>query len=297
MKINKILPGILLIILFLGVILTSFDFNRQGAVIILLLLPLTVVYFYGILLKNYKVNVNSKLRMTIWLLAWISMISIMFSFILDTFHLPIKALLGLTSLLTVIALSVFFLIDLLYSYKKRSLEIGSFFLLILPLIYISFRYFPRIPSGSDSQMVKILNREKKEKKKLAEVFQNSNGDTLTIKIKKTIHEIHEIETELIVGSGGLTEDGEIKGGKDKTVVEIVLIGPEGSEKGRAYTLYSSLKADFPELTGKSIPNTQIEFIDKYFKKRTVEEAIFELNHLEKMILIYGLEKRLNPSSN
>ncbi|MDX2188875.1 MAG: gliding motility protein GldM [Bacteroidota bacterium] len=56
-------------------------------------------------------------------------------------------------------------------------------------------------------------------------------------IKKYIDKVRE---DIIQVTGGLEEDGAWKGAKEETAVEVFMIGPEGSKKGKAYDLQKQI---------------------------------------------------------
>lgn len=263
----------------------------------ILFLPLTAIYFFGILIKNYSVAADSLINVSTWIFSGVALVAIVSSYIFRIFHWPFGGIFAVVSLFTVIALCLLLLFQLFKSARtKESFDVTSFCLLALPVIYISFRYLP-ISSSEDSKFHHLLQRIEVENEKASSLLFDQENDTSLIAIENQVKEIREIKAELISMNGGLEENGKIKGGNNKTVAEVLLIGPEGAERGKGYILFSNIKAHLPQLLGKEIPEEKSEFINSYFTKKTVLEAMYELNHLEHLILLHGLEKKLNPPLN
>jgi gliding motility-associated protein GldM len=64
-------------------------------------------------------------------------------------------------------------------------------------------------------------------------------------IKKYIDDTRE---EIIKTTGGLEEDGQWKGAKEETAIEIMMIGPEGAKKGKGYELQKKINGFCDYLT-------------------------------------------------
>jgi gliding motility-associated protein GldM len=59
---------------------------------------------------------------------------------------------------------------------------------------------------------------------------------------KMISYMNELRTELIEKTGGKEEDGGYKGAKEETLIEVLMVGPDGSGKGKGYELQKQLNA-------------------------------------------------------
>lgn len=69
--------------------------------------------------------------------------------------------------------------------------------------------------------------------------------TETSKILKVMNDLRE---EMITVTEGREEDGSYKGAKEETKIEIMMVGPEGSKKGKGYELQKQLNGYAQELS-------------------------------------------------
>lgn len=68
----------------------------------------------------------------------------------------------------------------------------------------------------------------------------NKADEVRKETTKMIGELDNLRDELIKITGGKEEDGGYKGAKEETAVEVLMVGPEGSKKGKGYTLQKNL---------------------------------------------------------
>mgnify|MGYP002777267780 CR=1 FL=1 len=61
--------------------------------------------------------------------------------------------------------------------------------------------------------------------------------------------IDDVRGEIVKVTGGMEEDGSWKGAKEETAVEVFMIGPEGSKKGKAYELQKKINSFCDYLNG------------------------------------------------
>ncbi|MDX2195831.1 MAG: gliding motility protein GldM [Cytophagales bacterium] len=80
-------------------------------------------------------------------------------------------------------------------------------------------------AGNKPSDIQVLTRAKEVRKEAQE-------------IKDFIDKVRE---DIVKVTGGLEEDGSWKGAKEETAVEVFMIGPEGSKKGKAYELQAKVK--------------------------------------------------------
>lgn len=111
-----------------------------------------------------------------------------------------------------------------------------------------------------------------------------------------IKQMNDLRLEMIEKSGGREEDGSYKGGKEEEAVAGLMVGPEGSKKGKAYALQTSLNKfgteTLPSIVGKDMPKHKIALDGKedpkYAKKPDQKSKDFGVINFAETPLVAAL---------
>lgn len=146
----------------------------------------------------------------------------------------------------------------------RQKLIGLMYLVLLALLALQvssaimekFKFLDESLQYSNDQM----DEENLELEKTIEKAVSDNGNKPSdkqvlekaLEVRKEAHEIKkyidDVRAEIVKNTGGLEEDGSWKGAKEETAIEVFMIGPEGSKKGKAYELQKKINGFCTYLT-------------------------------------------------
>ncbi|HEX8545994.1 MAG TPA: gliding motility protein GldM, partial [Cytophagaceae bacterium] len=97
--------------------------------------------------------------------------------------------------------------------------------------------------------------------KASDVAILTKAEKVRAETSKVIAMLDKLRSELIETTGGREEDGSYKGAKEETAVEVIMVGPEGSKKGKGYVLQQELNnysKNLSQIVGeKSLPYTPL----------------------------------------
>jgi hypothetical protein len=336
MKIRNILPLVLFSLLAISILLAVFV--NKWIVIAATTIEIFLVYsIYAAFAKNIK---EENLYINVTVLQNISMgvssaalMAMVIGLTFKVMHWPFAGPILLLSMLMSAIPLLIFILDVILNYKKIKTSYGySYLIILLPaFVFIQSNLGKFISDGSSRDLMVLKNLDDHKQycaHKLTSnlntiVAENFKNDTAINNVHsetiKTIEYINKLRRNLINTTGGYEEGSRsYVGAKEKTAVELILVGAEGPKSGRGYDLKKKLdhyihilnkriidsvsRIRFIALDGKDDPSfetqyTKSDFAELQFKDINMIQAMNKLSQLELEVLMAEQQFLLYYQSN
>jgi len=126
---------------------------------------------------------------------------------------------------------------------------------------------------NDNQIINLKDEVKKRGNRSDELKLTEQAEKLQEQSKEVLSFMEKIKTDLIVRTGGYDEDGNLKGAKEETEVEVFMLG-SSEGKGKAYELQKRLN-DYilfvNKTTGSTYPKLALDAKEDPLYKNNVDQ--------------------------
>lgn len=203
-------------------------------------------------------------------LSGIVLATTVISFLFKIMHWPFAGPLKFLGMVVSVICAAYIAIDAFLNYKKTKTTYGAqYLLLILPSLifmqanvpgknYSDEKFLANIQRNYDSKMSDISDLEYKNHRIISNYL---SGDSTVNKIHnntaKTMVYVDKIRQMLIDTTGGVNNDGKYAGRFQKDLIEVIMIGSEGSRTGKAYRLQNELNS-YCQLLNSYLPDSSVK---------------------------------------